>query len=213
MQIDWPIIRSGAADSWHGTNVELTGWMIPLDPQAEAVDYFLLSADEPCCGGCVPRNPLTSVEVQMARPVAPRAEALTLRGRLLRLLDDPAGWRYRLIEARPVDAPHNEPHNDSPSPRAFSRRAFLASGAALGLTACAPGRFASSIPSRTGRRTTTPRWRMRMWTRARRSGPRRPERSPSTCIVTPAASSSRAIRRSARTVRSCRWPRRCARAA
>ncbi|MFM0736978.1 membrane dipeptidase [Paraburkholderia xenovorans] len=135
MQLDWPTIRTGIADTWHDTVVDIAGWMIPLDPQADVVDYFLLSADEPCCGGCVPRNPLTSIEVQMAVPLAPRADALRLRGRLLRLLDDPAGWRYRLVDARPLDV--------QPTPsRTFSRRAFLASGAALGLTACAPGRFA-----------------------------------------------------------------------
>ncbi|MFM0279080.1 membrane dipeptidase [Paraburkholderia sediminicola] len=135
MQIDWSTIKTGDADRLHGMTIDISGWMIPLDPQADAVDYFLLSADEPCCGGCVPRNPLTSIEVQMAVPLAPQAEALALRGRLVRLIDDPAGWRYRLVDALPLDPPR------APQ-RRFSRRAFLASGAALGLTACAPGRFA-----------------------------------------------------------------------
>lgn len=134
MQIDWPSIQTGSADTLHGTRVDISGWMIPLDPQADTVDYFLLSADEPCCGGCVPRNPLTSIEVQMAVPLAPQAEALTLRGRLMRLVDDPAGWRYRLVDALPAEPP-------AAPQRRFSRRAFLASGAALGLTACTPGRF------------------------------------------------------------------------
>ncbi|MFM0505408.1 dipeptidase [Paraburkholderia caffeinilytica] len=135
MQIDWPSIQSGSADTLHGTTADISGWMIPLDPQADTVDYFLLSADEPCCGGCVPRNPLTSLEVQMAAPLAPQSEVLALRGRLLRLVDDPAGWRYRLVDAVALDRPH------APQ-RRFSRRAFLASGAALGLAACAPGHFA-----------------------------------------------------------------------
>jgi membrane dipeptidase len=135
MILDWPTIQTGDADTLHGATIDMSGWMIPLDPQADSVDYFLLSADEPCCGGCAPRNPLTSIEVYPAAPLAPRAEALTLRGRLLRLLDDPAGWRYRLVDARPIDPPHA-------LSRTFSRRAFLASGAAFGLAACAPGRFA-----------------------------------------------------------------------
>jgi membrane dipeptidase len=135
MTIDWPAIRTGDADSFNGTIIELSGWMIPLDPQADSVDYFLLNAEEPCCGGCVPRNPLAAIEVVTAAPIAPQAEPLTLRGRLLRLLDDPAGWRYRLVDAMPPDRP-------ATSPRGLSRRAFLASGAALGLAACAPGRFA-----------------------------------------------------------------------
>jgi membrane dipeptidase len=135
MNIDWLTIRSGDADALHGATIELAGWMIPLDPQAGSVDYFLLSADEPCCGGCVPRNPLTSIEVHAAVPIVPQAQALTLRGRLWRLQDDPAGWRYRLVDAIPLQGVEPAPQ------RTFSRRAFLASGAALGLTACAPGRF------------------------------------------------------------------------
>jgi membrane dipeptidase len=134
MNIDWPTIRTGDADALHGATIELSGWMIPLDPLAGSVDYFLLGADEPCCGGCVPRNPLTSIEVHAAMPIAPQADALTLRGRLVRLVDDPAGWRYRLVDATPLERVEMPP-------RTFSRRAFLASGAALGLTACAPGRF------------------------------------------------------------------------
>jgi membrane dipeptidase len=164
MQIDWPTIRTGDADTLHGKTTDISGWMIPLDPQADTVDYFLLSADEPCCGGCVPRNPLTSIEVQMAAPLAPQAEALALRGRLLRLVDDPAGWRYRLVDAMPLDRPR------APQ-RRLSRRAFLASGAALGLTACAPGHFsgyteahdethdeAHDKATQTVQPETTPKW-------------------------------------------------------
>ena len=135
MNFDWPTISTGAADALHGTTIELSGYMIPLDPLADSVDYFLLSADDSCCGGCMPRNPLTSIEVHAAVPIAPQADAVTLRGRLLLLLDDPAGWRYRLVDAQPLDRLETTPL------RTFSRRAFLASGAALGLTACAPGRF------------------------------------------------------------------------
>lgn len=137
MLIDWLSIREGNADRLDGSIVDISGWMNPLDPHAWHVDYFLLSADEPCCGGCMPRNPLTSIEVFMAAPVAPQAGMLTLRGRLLRLVDDAAGWRYRLEDARLIDMLTSLP---SP-PRKLSRRVFLASGAALGLAACAPGRF------------------------------------------------------------------------
>ncbi|MFL9864533.1 membrane dipeptidase [Paraburkholderia fungorum] len=162
MQIDWPSIQTGSADALHGTRIDISGWMIPLDPQADTIDYFLLSADEPCCGGCVPRNPLTSIEVQMAVPLAPQADALTLRGRLMRLVDDPAGWRYRLVDAVPVERPV------APQ-RRFSRRAFLASGAALGLSACTPGRFGgyteahdeTAQPAQTAQPTqsgTAPEW-------------------------------------------------------
>lgn len=178
MTLDWPTIRDGNADTLHDTTVDITGWMIPLDPQAESVDYFLLCADEPCCGGCVPRNPAASIEVYTAAPLAPQAEALTLRGRLLRLVDDPAGWRYRLVEAAALDR--------LPSvPRTFSRRAFLSSGAALGLAACAPGRFAGYTDPST-RKTTRSR-RPTAAVTARLHGKRRPARSPSTCTATPDA--------------------------
>lgn len=144
MNIDWSTIRTGDADALHGTTIELSGWMIPLDPLADFVDYFLLSADEPCCGGCVPRNPSTSIEVHAAVPIAPQTGTLTLRGRLLRLVDDPAGWRYRLVDAKPLQI------IEPASQRAFSRRAFLASGAALGLAACTPGRFSGYTEAHDG---------------------------------------------------------------
>jgi membrane dipeptidase len=138
-QADWAAIEDDTAAALHASMVELTGWLIPLDPFAAHADYFLLAAEEPCCGGCVPRDPLTCVEVFTRDAVA--LEAVTagpvrLRGRLLRLRDDPAGWRYRLEAAEPLHAPHGA------AAAPMSRRAFLAAGAALGLAACAPGRFA-----------------------------------------------------------------------
>ncbi|WP_454724604.1 MULTISPECIES: dipeptidase [Cupriavidus] len=141
MQIDWTMIRHGSADALDGATVELGGWMIPPDPAAQAADYFLLAAESPCCGGCVPRDPLACVEVYAASPLALQAQALGLRGRLVRLRDDPAGWRYQLRDAQPLDAP---------AAGIMSRRAFLASGAALGLAACAPGRFAGYTEGQAG---------------------------------------------------------------
>ena len=136
MPLDWSNIRTGTADLLHDTMIELCGWMIPLDPTGEEADYFVLAADAPCCGGCVPRDPLSCVEVFAAMSCAPQEQAVTLRGRLQRLTDDPAGWRYQLVDARPLDWQPDQ------APRSASRRAFLASSAALGLAACAPGRFA-----------------------------------------------------------------------
>jgi membrane dipeptidase len=129
---DWADIRSDAAVVLHASTVEINGWMIPLDPAAQAVDYFLLVAEQPCCGGCVPRDPLASVEVIAREPIPLDVGPLRLRGRLTRLVDDPAGWRYRLDDAHALSKPSST----------MSRRAFLASGSALGLAACMPGRFA-----------------------------------------------------------------------
>jgi membrane dipeptidase len=93
MPLDWVSIRTGEADSLHGALIELTGWIIPPDPTAAEADYFVLAADAPCCGGCMPRDPLSCVEVFAAASCAPQEQAVTLRGRLQRLTDDPAGWR------------------------------------------------------------------------------------------------------------------------
>ncbi len=144
IQLDWADIRSDAAAAWHSTEVEIVGWMIPLDPGSDAVDYFVLAAAEPCCGSCPPSDPLSSVEVFASSNVALHAGPLRLRGRLLRLQDDPAGWRYRLDGA----ALAQEPSAIATSTLMPNRRAFLALGAALGLAACAPGRSAGHAEPR-----------------------------------------------------------------
>jgi membrane dipeptidase len=110
--------------------------MAPLDLSADTADYFIFTANPPCCGGCVLADPLACIEVYARMPVAQWPEAVQLRGRLLRLIDDPAGWRYQLVDAMPLAL------EGRASKRAISRRAFLASGAALGLAACTPGPFA-----------------------------------------------------------------------
>lgn len=137
MTIDWSLIETRAADALHDTIVEIEGWAMPLDPTAQSADYFLLAADAPCCGGCMPRNPATSMEVFAARHVVLGDEGIRLRGRLLRLEGDPAGWRYQLVEAMPTAV---QPGTEAAR---ISRRVFLAAGAAMGLAACAPGRFAN----------------------------------------------------------------------
>jgi membrane dipeptidase len=118
MPLDWSNIRTGEADSLHGATIELCGWVIPFDPTADEAVYFVLAADAPCCGGCVPRDPLSCVEVFAAVPCAPQEQAITLRGRLQRLIDDPVGWRYQLVDARPVGLLPND------APRSLGRRAF-----------------------------------------------------------------------------------------
>lgn len=151
MLIDWSFIATREADALHDTIVDMEGWAMPLDAAAESADYFLLSADAPCCGGCVSRNPAASIEVLAAQPI-PVSDVTRVRGRLVRLQDDPAGWRYQLVDA--ALAP-GQPAAGSPR---VSRRVFLAAGAAMGLAACAPGRFANytDAPSDTSSRWTPP---------------------------------------------------------
>jgi membrane dipeptidase len=146
MQIGWSSIRSGQADALHDAIVELSGWMIPLESEP-CVDYFLLAADTPCCPGCVPTDPRSSIEVIGALLIQVQDGPVTIRGRLRRLIDDPAGWRYQLVDAR-VTGPD----------RPFTRRAFLASTAALSLVACARGRFAGYTDNPDAR-TTAQSWR------------------------------------------------------
>ncbi|SKC76408.1 Zn-dependent dipeptidase, dipeptidase homolog [Burkholderia sp. CF099] len=141
----WAAIRTDSSIALHASVVEITGWMIPLDPTATDADYFLLAFQEPCCGGCVPRDPLSCIEVMAHGPVVINAGPVCLRGRLVRLVDDPAGWRYRFESAERVFGASGE----SSSPSGMSRRAFLASGTALGLAACMPGRFAGYTDART----------------------------------------------------------------
>ena len=144
MPIHWSFIASCEADAFHGRWVEIDGWATPLDAAAQSASYFLLAEEAPCCGGCVPRNPATSLEVFAAQPVPMGDGAIRLRGRLLRLHDDPAGWRYQLVEAAVAAA---SPASQAPR---VSRRVFLAAGAALGLAACAPSRFANYTEGASG---------------------------------------------------------------
>jgi membrane dipeptidase len=99
MQIGWSSIRSGQADALHDAIVELSGWMIPLESEP-CVDYFLLATDTPCCPGCVPTDPRSSIEVLGALLIQMQDGPVTIRGRLRRLIDDPAGLCYQLVDAR-----------------------------------------------------------------------------------------------------------------
>jgi membrane dipeptidase len=141
MPIEWSSIYTGQADALHGSLVEISGWAIALRDEA-SIDYFLLAPEAPCCLGCLPGDPMACVEVFAASPIPFQTHAITIRGQLRRLTDDPAGWRYQLIDARLITV---QPDDAASSP---GRRAFLASGAALGLAACAPGRFAAYTDSR-----------------------------------------------------------------
>ena len=134
----WAAMRTDASFALHASLVEITGWMTSLDPAATDADYFLLAAQEACCGGCVPRDPFSCIEVVTQAPVMISEGPVCLRGRLVRLVDDPAGWRYRLESAERVI----EATGGSSPQLGMSRRAFLASGTALSLAACMPGRFA-----------------------------------------------------------------------
>jgi membrane dipeptidase len=128
MQIDWCDVRTGLADLWDGADVEISGWVALIDV-AERHDYFLLVAKPTCCIGCLPSDPSACVEVFAAEPVASPPRSVRLAGRWRRLIDDPAGWRYQLRDARLVATDPAWP---------LSRRTILSAGALAALAACGP---------------------------------------------------------------------------
>jgi membrane dipeptidase len=118
VQIDWGDLRTGLADLWDGAEIEIVGWVAPIDV-GEHHDYFLLIAEPTCCIGCLPSNPTACVEVFSTEPIASAERPVQLIGRWCRLVDDPAGWRYQLRDARLVGT-------ESPAP--MSRRTLLSAG-------------------------------------------------------------------------------------
>jgi membrane dipeptidase len=101
MRLRWSDLGTIRADRAHGKNVEITGWPATALPVGHA-DYFLLTPDTNCCPGCLPRHPLTAIEVFAAGEIElPRGE-LHLSGTLQVFPDDPLSWRYQLHDARVV---------------------------------------------------------------------------------------------------------------
>jgi len=128
MQLEWPDLTTGRADLFDGAEVEISGWVAPIDV-AECHDYFLLLEEPICCLGCLPNNPSTCVEVFAAAAVAAPPGPVRLIGQWRRLIDDPAGWLYQLRDARLVDIA---------SPVPVTRRTILTAGALAALAAWRP---------------------------------------------------------------------------
>jgi membrane dipeptidase len=150
MQLDWCDLRTGLADLWDGIEVEISGWIAPIDI-AERHDYFLLTPKLACCIGCLPSNPSACVEVFAPQPVTTSPHPVRLAGRWRRLVDDPAGWRYQLRDARLVETVPADP---------VTRRAILSARALGALAACAPqtggaGTIGDAEPSAAARQLVT----------------------------------------------------------
>ena len=120
----WSDLRNGRADRLDGTEVEIAGWMAPPE-LAEYHGYFLLAPEPICCLACVPSDPQACIEVFARAPIPSNGRPLHLIGRLVRLIDDPSGWRYQMRDARPVD--------DASGALPVSRRELMAASAALAL--------------------------------------------------------------------------------
>src|SRR5579862_8466291 len=140
-RLDWNDLTNGVADRHDGKDVEIAGWMAPPDGEA-APDYFLLAAEPPGC--CLPSDPASCIEIFATRGVAVEPQRIAFGGRLHRLTEDPAGWRYQLREARPLDARASHP---------VSRRGVLTAGLIGGLlsrarTAMAMGGGSGGAPEK-----------------------------------------------------------------
>ncbi|HUN47913.1 MAG TPA: membrane dipeptidase [Stellaceae bacterium] len=136
MRLDWPGLKDGRADALDGAEVEILGWMAPVEV-ADVHDYFLLTPEPICCIGCLPSDPTACLEIFAETPLPPRGRPARLVGQLRRLVDDPAGWRYQLRAARLVE--------ESEPAVAVTRRGVIAAGATLALAAYAgPGAAAQA---------------------------------------------------------------------
>jgi membrane dipeptidase len=101
MRLAWRDIGTPRADRAHGKTAEISGWPAIATPRRRA-DYFLLTSDLACCAGCLPRNPLVTIEVFADSEVEFGDRALRLSGTFHVATDDPHGWRYQLHHARPI---------------------------------------------------------------------------------------------------------------
>jgi membrane dipeptidase len=136
MVLDWSLLGTPRADALDGASIEVTGWVAPAE-LAEAHEYFLLAPEPVCCIGCLPSDADCAIEVFARAPIANLGRPVRLRGIFHRLVDDPAGWRYQLRAAEPVDGA-----DEAGAVPAVSRRSLIAAGASLALAACTAGKAA-----------------------------------------------------------------------
>src|SRR6266404_83350 len=101
MRLAWRDLGTPRADKADNKTVEITGGPATAMP-LQAADYFLLTAEPNCCAGCLPGNPLTTVEVFADADIELGNGALRLRGTWHVLRNDSLGWRYQLRGARRI---------------------------------------------------------------------------------------------------------------
>ena len=109
MRLGWSDLQRLSDDG--AEEIEIDGFVHPVG-WADSHSYFVLGPEEPCCLGCLPRDPRRAIEVFARIPVAPGGR-VRLAGRLHRLRGDAAGFRFQMRDARPVG---------------LGRRALLAAG-------------------------------------------------------------------------------------
>jgi hypothetical protein len=82
--------------------VKLKGFMLPLE-QGLAQKHFLLSAQPPECGFCMPGSAEQFAEVLAKKPVKYLTDPITVSGTFALVRDDSGGLLYRLTEAVVID--------------------------------------------------------------------------------------------------------------
>ncbi|MEM6783204.1 MAG: DUF3299 domain-containing protein [Bacteroidota bacterium] len=83
----------------HGTEVRLTGYMIPLGYEEKQTHFLISAFPGHGCFFHMPGGPESIIEVKATRGVAFSYDTITVVGRLELLRDDPYGLLYRLVDA------------------------------------------------------------------------------------------------------------------
>ena len=94
-------VYPSAVQSLDGREVMVQGFMMPLGTGAKQ-KHFLLSAVPTTCSFCVPAGPEGLVEVRTKIGVPYTQEAITVRGKMAVLPDDPYGMYYRVADGLAV---------------------------------------------------------------------------------------------------------------
>jgi membrane dipeptidase len=99
VQLNWNDLGTVRAEGAHGATIEFSGF-IAIAAAAGRTNHCLLVAEPPCCVGCVPRDPLSAVEVFAASPIPVTGRAVRLIGTWRLRNDDTDRWCYQLHDAR-----------------------------------------------------------------------------------------------------------------
>lgn len=136
MRLQWTEIYEKDPEWASGTTVALDGYMRFPEPGAGS-DTFLLVQEPACCAGHLPQHPGMAVEIFATGQVPDRAGPVRVEGTWETLCNDPAGWRYRIRDARVT--PLTEPREAW----AISRRGVLALATLSGLGALSAASLAT----------------------------------------------------------------------
>lgn len=133
MRLAWHDLGTSRADRAHGKTVEIRGWPTTALPGARRADTFLLTSEPGCCITCLPRHPLTAIEVTADAPIDFQSSALRLAGTLHVETGDPTQWHYQLRDAKVLGG--------------VTRRALMATATAASTLICLPVVSRAQVPA------------------------------------------------------------------